>query len=234
MKSYFLLGLLGLASAAEAQTDSVRITAQRTLVLKTSPIDLLIPHKTTLWLSAEKRLSNKFSWQTDVGYIFRDDALFDFSEVVNASFPSTDRQALNFNLKTEIRRYLSKRDIGMRGAYAAAQLFYKQVNYNSNQAPEYDWYEETDLLMVTSYWRAARRGPEDNYKIKLQEKGGHLKMGYQHIFRNRFTFDSFVGLGVRHFKESQDIGEQNPDSSFSGNGSVIPSLAFGFKLGYAF
>ncbi|WP_400193972.1 hypothetical protein [Hymenobacter sp. B81] len=234
MKSLLLLALLGLVGAAQAQTDSTSAPARRGLVLKTSPIDLLIPHKTTLWLSAEKQVAPRLGWQLDLGYVLRDDALIDLSDVVNKEFQSTDRGALNVNLKTELRRYLSRRQPALRGFYAAGQLFYKQVHFNSNEAPAYDWYEQVDILGVSSYWTPARRGPESNYQIKLQEKGLHLKMGYQHIGRRGFTVDSFLGLGLRHVRESQSLGQPHPEDSFSGKGGVIPSLALGFKLGYAF
>ncbi len=208
----------------------------RTFVLKHSPIDLVIPHNTTLWLGGEAKLAPRLSGQLDLGYVFREGALFDLADrFPGLAFESTDRSKFNFNVKAEVRRYLG-RDKGLVGFYGAAQLSHKQVTFNSNEAPAYEWQEFTDLLEISTYWRARRHGPESNYHIRHWETGLNAKAGYQHIF-NRFAVDVFLGLSARHIRMAQDLGEPSPSSSeytYRGNGSWLPLPIIGGKFGYAF
>ncbi|MDQ2793558.1 MAG: hypothetical protein M3Y12_06070 [Bacteroidota bacterium] len=208
----------------------------RTFVLKTSPIDLLIPHNTTLWLSGEAKVATRLGLQLDLGYVFREGAVFNLSKTLpDLAFQSTDRNRLNFNVKTELRRYLG-RDKGLNGFYGAGQVMFKQVNFNSNEAPAYDWREYTDLLDLDSYWMATRHGPENNYHIRRTELGLNAKFGYQHIF-SHFALDLFLGLSARHIRSRQDLGEPSPSSSaytYRGNGGWLPLPIVGGKLGYAF
>jgi hypothetical protein len=206
----------------------------RTFVLKTSPIDLLLPHNTTLWLSGETKIGDQLSWQVDLGYVFRQDAIFDLRNVFpDTKFRTTDRSRPNYNLKTEVRRYLG-RDKGLNGFYGAGQLQYKVVNYNSNQEPGYDWIEISDMLELYRYWTPMRRGPESNYHVRERDAGGSLKFGYQHVF-SRFTIDFFTGLNLRNHYVSQDLGEPNPDYRASRRGGVWLLLpVVGGKFGVAF
>ena len=224
-----------LAQSATSSAGPLRVGETRTFVLKTSPLDLLIPHKTTLWLGGEAWLKPKLSAQLDLGYIFRDDGLFDLTKTFpDLAFQSTDRSRLNFNLKGEVRRYLG-RDKGLNGFYGAGQLVYKQVNFNSNIAPGYDWHEYSSLFYDAGhYWAPNRRGPESNYHVRQRESGLSAKVGYQHIF-SRFALDFFVGVGVRNIRFTQDLGEPNPgNSEYRNGGSWVPVPVVGGKLGYAF
>ncbi len=226
-----------LAQTSPAPTQPVRPGETRTFVLKTSPLDLVIPHKTTLWLGGEARLAPKLGGQLDLGYVFRDDAIFNLrSKFPDLAFQSTDRNRVNFNLKTELRRYLG-RDKGLNGFYGAGQLTYKQVNFNSNKAPGYDWHEYSGLIYdLGHYWIANRHGPETNYHLRQREAGLSVKFGYQHI-ASHFALDLFVGVGARYVRISQDLGEPSPDSfeyPYRGNGQWLPVPVIGGKLGYAF
>lgn len=236
-----LLGLLLLpAATALAQSQippgaAPRTGETRTLVIKTSPIDLLLPHNTTLWLGGEKQVAPQISWQTDLGYVFRQDAIFDLSDAFpDLKFRSTDRQRLNYNLKTELRRYMG-RNKGLNGFYGAGQLMYKVVNFNSNEAPGYDWHEYSSLFYdAGSYWAPSRRGPESNYHLREREVGGSMKLGYQHIF-SRFTLDLFTGLNVRNQRATQDLGEPSPPNHAARTGGVWLVLpVVGGKFGLAF
>lgn len=233
------LGLLLPATAAQAQSETPltptrRVGETRTLVVKTSPIDLLLPHNTTLWLGAERQVGRQLSSQTDLGYVFRQDGFFDLSNAFpDLKFRTTDRQRLNYNLKTELRRYLG-REKGLNGFYGAGQLMYKVVNYNSNQAPQYDWHQVSDLLEVTTYWMPFSHGFESNYHLRERDIGGSVKFGYQHIF-SRFTLDFFTGLNVRNQRATQDLGEPNPGNRASRSGGVWLVLpVVGGKFGLAF
>jgi len=232
--SFALLPTSPLLAQAGGEAAAPRVGETRTFVLKTSPIDLLLPHNTTLWLSGETQLADRLSWQVDLGYVFRQDGLLDLrSTFPDMKFRSTDRSRLNYNLKTEVRHYLG-RPKGLNGFYGAAQLMYKAVNYNSNQAPGYDWTSYTDLLDLTVSWAPTRYGPEDNYHLREREAGGSLKVGFQHVF-SRFTIDCFTGLNLRNQRTSQDLGEPNPDDRSSRPGGVwlvLPVL--GGKFGLAF
>ena len=226
-----------LAQTNPTTVKPVRAGETRTFVLKASPIDLLIPHKTTLWLGGEARLAPKWSAELDLGYVFRDDAIFNLrSEFPDLAFQSTDRSRFNFNLKTEVRRYLG-RDKGLNGFYGAGQLTYKQVNFNSNQAPAYDWQEYTGFVYdLGHYWQASRHGPETNYHLQQREAGLSVKFGYQHI-ASHFALDLFVGVGARHIRISQDLGEPGPSSfeyTYRSSGQWVPVPVIGGKLGYAF
>ncbi|MDJ0364370.1 hypothetical protein QMK33_04345 [Hymenobacter sp. H14-R3] len=231
-----VLALAGVRVPAGAQAVAPGHT--RTVVLKLSPIDLLIPHNAKLWLGAEVKLAPRLSWQTDLGYIFRSDALFDLSsEFPDLAFRTTDRSRLNVGIKTELRRYWG-RDKGLNGFYGAAQLYYKQVYFNSNTAPGYDWHRyqsSIGLVPLGSFWQADRRGPETNYHIRDQEAGLNLKVGYQHIF-NRLALDLFLGVGLNNERQRQDLGEPipNPKVNYGGSGLWLPLPVAGGKLGYAF
>lgn len=225
-----------LAAQQASGPTAVRPGETRTFVLKTSPIDLIIPHNTTLWLGGEVKVAPRLGLQLDLGYVFREGAVFDLSNTFpDLAFQSTDRSRLNFNIKTELRRYLG-RGKGLNGFYGAGQLMLKQVNFNSNEAPAYDWREYTDLLELRSYWAATRRGPENNYHLRRTELGLNAKFGYQHIF-SRFAIDMFVGVSARNIRSSQDLGEPSPSSSeykYRGNGGWLPLPIIGGKFGYAF
>src|SRR5688500_2455268 len=99
------LGLLPVSSlraqSSQGVADVPRVGETRTFVLKTSPIDLLLPHNTTLWLSGETKIGDQLSWQVDLGYVFRQDAIFDLRNVFpDTKFRTTDRSRPNYNLKT--------------------------------------------------------------------------------------------------------------------------------------
>ena len=224
-----------LAQTSPAPAQPVRSGETRTFVLKTSPIDLVIPHKTTLWLGGEARLVPRLSAELDLGYVFRDDAIFNLrNKFPDLAFQSTDRSRFNFNLKTELRRYLG-RDKGLNGFYGAGQLTYKQVNFNSNKSPGYDWHEYSSLFYDTGhYWAPNRHGPESNYHLRQREVGLSAKFGYQHVF-SRFALDLFVGVGARYIRITQDLGEPSPGSyEYKYGGSWVPVPVVGGKLGYAF
>ena len=224
-----------LAQSSFSPAQPVRPGETRTFILKISPIDLLIPHKTTLWLGGEVRLAPKWGAQLDLGYIFRDDGLFNLTNTFpDLAFQSTDRSRFNFNLKWEVRRYLS-RDKGLNGFYGAGQLTYKQANFNSNKSPGYDWHEYSSLFYDTGhYWAPNRYGPESNYHLRQREVGLSAKLGYQHVF-SRFAVDFFVGVGARYIRITQDLGEPSPGSyEYKYGGSLVPVPIVGGKLGYAF
>lgn len=231
-----LLPALRLAAQAPEPARLPRPGETRTFVLKTSPIDLLIPHNTTLWLGGEAKVASRLGLQLDLGYVFREGAVFNLSKAFpDLAFQSTDRSRFNFNIKTELRRYLG-RDKGLNGFYGAGQVMVKQVNFNSNEAPAYDWQQYTDLFDYSTYWMATRRGPENNYHIRRTELGLNAKFGYQHIF-SRLALDLFVGLSARHIRSHQDLGEPSPSSSeytYRGNGGWLPLPIVGGKFGYAF
>lgn len=214
---------------------AVRPGETRTFVLKTSPIDLILPHNTTLWLGGEAKVAPRLGLQLDLGYVFREGAVFDLSKTFpDLAFRSTDRSRLNFNIKTELRRYLG-RDKGLNGFYGAGQLILKQVNFNSNQSPGYDWHEYSSLFYDAGhYWAPNRRGPESNYHLRQRELGLSAKFGYQRIF-SHFALDFFVGAGLRNIRFTQDLGEPSPGSYESKHGgSLVPVPVIGGKLGYAF
>ena len=224
-----------LAQPSQPPATPMRAGETRTFVLKASPLDLLIPHKTTLWLGGETRLQPQWSAELDLGYVFRDEGLFDLTKTFpDLAFQSTDRSRLNFNLKGEVRRYLG-RDKGLNGFYGAGQLSYKQVNFNSNIAPGYDWHERSSLFYDTGhYWSPDRRGPESNYHVRQREVGLSAKLGYQHIF-SRLALDLFAGMGVRNIRFTQDLGEPSPGNyEYRAGGSWVPVPVIGGKLGYAF
>ena len=224
-----------LAQTSLATATPVRPGEKRTFVLKTSPIDLLIPHITTLWLGGEAWLAPKWSAELDFGYVFRDDGLFNLTTTFpDLAFRSTDRSRINFNLKGEVRRYLGRAK-GLNGFYGAGQLTYKQVNFNSNKSPGYDWHEYSSLFYDTGhYWAPSRQGPESNYHLRQREMGVSAKLGYQHIF-SRFALDFFAGVGVRYIRITQDLGEPSPGSyEYKYGGSWVPVPVVGGKLGYAF
>ena len=141
-----LLSALPLAAQTPNAPTPLRLGEIRTFVLKTSPIDLVIPHNTTLWLGGEAKVAAQLGWQLDLGYVFREGAVFNLSKTFSdLAFQSTDRRRFNFNVKTELRRYLG-RDKGLNGFYGAGQVMFKQVNFNSDEAPAYDWQQYTDLF----------------------------------------------------------------------------------------
>ena len=231
----FLLALTGFTAQAQDVTPANSPAARRT-ILKTSPIDLLLPHKTTLWLGVEHQVKSKWSGQLDLGYIFRDNGLFDLSEYANNQIPTTDRSRFNFNLKTELRHYLSKRQPGLNGFYTAGQVMFRQVHYNSNRPPRYDWTNIGILFTDFGESWAYRQGPESSYRSREQSTALNVKLGYQHVFRSRFTLDTFLGLGVRRETVRHEKGEQQPDSydyRLAHGGVVVPLPVFGFKIGVA-
>ena len=231
-----LLSVLPLAAQTPNAPTPLRPSETRTFILKTSPIDLVIPHNTTLWLGGEAKVAAQLGWQLDLGYVFREGAVFDLSKTFSdLAFQSTDRRRFNFNVKTELRRYLG-RDKGLNGFYGAGQVMFKRVNFNSNEAPAYDWQQYTDLFNHSTYWIATRHGPESNYHIRRTELGLNAKFGYQRIF-SRLAIDLFLGLSARHIRSSQDLGEPSPSSSeytYRGNGRWLPLPIIGGKFGYAF
>lgn len=237
--AFLLLVLLLPALPLAAQTPEAPTPARpgetRTFVLKTSPLDLVIPHNTTLWLGGEARVAPRVGAQLDLGYVFREGALFNLSKTFpDLAFQSTDRSRLNFNIKTELRRYLG-RDKGLNGFYTAGQLTYKQVNFNSNKAPGYDWHEYSSLFYdAGQYWAPSRTGPESNYHLRQREAGLSVKIGYQHIF-SRFALDLFAGAAARYIRTTQDLGEPSPGSyEYKRSGNVLVLPVIGGKLGYAF
>lgn len=119
---FLLLALLqpALPQAAKMpNAPTLRPGEAYTFVLKTSPIDLVIPHNTIRWLSGKAEVAPRLGWQFDLGYMFRDGSVFDLSQAFPAlAFQRTDRRRFNFNVETELRRYLG-RDKALNGFYGA-------------------------------------------------------------------------------------------------------------------
>lgn len=91
---------------------------------------------------------------------------------------------------------------------------FKQVNFNSDEAPVYDWQQYTNLSNHSTYWIATRREPESNCHLRRTKLGFIAKFGCQHI-SSRLALDFFLGLSTRHIRSSQDLGEPSSSSEYT-------------------
>ena len=133
-----------------------------------------------------------------------------------------------FRSRTEIRLYLSNRKVAPWGAYLALEGFYKHLS----QPREGE-------INRGSYRQIA------NYRYIKNVAGGHLKLGAQTNIgdSDRWLFDAYMGLGLRSIKlkaVGEDFLIENlPDSPLDllniedgRSHYTMPSVAFGFRLGY--
>lgn len=133
-----------------------------------------------------------------------------------------------FRSRTEIRLYLSNRKVAPWGVYLAVEGFYKHMSQ-----------QRESEISRGSYFEIA------SYRYVKNVTGGHLKVGVQTDIGDgdRWLFDAYMGLGLRSIRlkaVGEDVVIENlPDSPLDllniedgRSHYTMPSVAFGFKLGY--
>ncbi len=180
----------------------------------------LIEQDPTIQGAIEYRLKSRLSMQQELGFMH-------ISQWMNVSekYPRSI-----FRSRSEVRYYLSRHKKEMERGYLALEGFYEYMSQPSD-----GW------INRGSYFELQQ------YTYIKHVAGGHMKLGIQTFpgERDRFVFDGYLGLGIRSIwrdvKGTNVSLEQTPDDPFDalslGGGRShywMPSLSFGFKLGYLF
>lgn len=222
--SLLLCSLLMSVSHLFAQ-ESTTPAKKKKVIIKIDPLKILSPKYPVVQIGAEYLFYNRWSVEQSFG--------------VNrgwfSSFSALDHQV--FTSRTELRCYLSKRqNRRMNGTYAALEFMYgnNQYDYEAWFAREGTY--PAEILCIEQI---------DIHRNTLRT---NLKFGVQAVTRSGFTLDFFAGPGFNHekVKHKNRFCEPSAVLYLNGNGGTIsfidhnedaqllPNLAMGFKVGWAF
>ena len=224
LPNFFLL-LLSLTLAAQPAADSmVKVNA-----LKFAPLNLLDFINTSVEVSYERAISQRFSWQISGAY-FLPKRVVDWDEDFN-------NQSKGGRLRVEGRKYFSQNHRALNGYYAAVDLSYLHNNYNAIHHFGEDWYYEPDSIPNIAYF--------DTVNVRKQTYTLNVKFGQQTALK-RLVLDVYVGIGLK-YRDVMHRERINPADELSqprhpnvihisdreAHGWTI-SLPINLKLGYVF
>lgn len=185
--------------------------------LKFSPLSLLDP-LSSVQFALEYQIAEKNSLQHEVGYITQ----MLYNEELGY------KESSGIRLRNELRIYLGRKGLSLNGFYLAPELLFIHFRYERNAI----FGQECSDPYTCQYYQYK------DYTIQKQVYGFHQKVGFQSI-SNRFVADLYTGIGYRHvrvrnidtppFNEvgGDFIGIRKTEGTYG-----LPSLSFGFKLGY--
>jgi hypothetical protein len=150
--------------------------------------DLFRAVQGTFQVSTEKTITNKSSLVVGLmgtyastrglakPYLKAQD--FTYKDAVsNVSYNLDNIQALGFGIDVQLRKYLEKKQLGLRGFYIAPEVFYRKLFLES------EIYNKVSL---------------NNETIKRKLNLGYLgySIGYQKIYKEMLAIDGYVGGGL--------------------------------------
>jgi hypothetical protein len=222
LRIWIILFFLGFSSMTFSQTTEDK----NTWIIKENATSLIdVFSFPTVQFSVEKKLTDNFSINTEIGY-----QLYDFRHT-DTVFLSPRGFKLNF----ECRYYISKlfRSHLSNGIYIGLQGFYRQNQYTASIS----YCTSPDSIHMKN----------DEFGVKKSIIGLNLMLGYESSITNKLILDIYVGLGgmnrvikntdIQFNRKSGDFLEgtdlvplfEKLNLSESSGGSV--SFTFGLRIG---
>ena len=186
--------------------------------LKFSPLSLIDP-LSSIQFALEYQIAEKTSLQHELGYItpllYREDLGY--------------KQSSGLRFRSEFRVFLGRQGPVLTGFYLAPELLFIHFRYERNAI----YGQDCSDPYTCAYYQYK------DYTVQKQVYGVHQKIGFQSI-SSRFLIDLYTGIGYRHVRvrniDAPPQYEYYDDFSFSSRKTEgnygLPSLSFGFKLGY--
>ena len=183
------------------------------IILKISPLQILggdfITNSLSVGLSMEKTIKRPYSVYVGVRYVFTDkrDVIDKRWIVINV------KQVNGFNVDAELRRYFSKDNSEMSGAYLSANLksIYTQAKYQG-------------------------------YIVNRFSSSSYINIGWQEIFDSGFVFDIAVGIGFKYVISNSNTNLNDHTYHIMDGGkkpyhtgsAFFPFINLNINLGYNF
>jgi hypothetical protein len=205
---------------SNGQADPARAFVRQAPIVKFSLLSLLDP-VSSVQFAVEHQLGRKTALQHEAGVIM---PLNDIETKIRSQY--------GVRLRNELRLYLTPRGERLRGLYLAPEflfLYYKGMRSQVVGRDCGDWgncafFENVD------------------YTTQKQVYAFTQKMGVQEFIGQRFVFDFYWGLGLRHVRVREpDKPDNGMFMGWAERGSIfrkqhgnitLPNLSLGFKLGY--
>jgi hypothetical protein len=219
LRIIFLIGLMifSVPTFSQNYPDSLSLLIPARAI-KFSPLHLLGFYP-SLQFAYEYKISDKFSMQTDLGYVFN-----------NGNFNDRFLNKRGIKARQEIRLYYDLYHKSDQAYYFSLELYFNGVNFNRKELRT----ECFDLDCMQLFNR------QYNYVVKFRENGISFKNGFIKYFTEQIFVDMSFGLTIRNIRYIKPIlPPAFNEGNFGGwfqfpneNNRIGVAPLFNLRLGY--